>query len=319
MTDQEQFQRMARAYQELSQQFDSMVAQLQTMQAAQGVAGQGALRGLRARVESPDTFDGMKPRVSDWAFQVRTYFSLVTDITEDSKVSYIISLLRDTALSWYRIESNRNGVARPATAESFLDTIKEKFEIVAPQEHARNRLAKLKQTGSVYKYTRDFQSIVLLIPDIDQSELLDRYRRGLKPAVQKEVILRDARSCAEAIKIAERFDSLFYLNSPSQSNGSFSRDYGEPMEIGNMNASANRGGRGNFGKRNSFQLNGSRTPASRDQVGRAMRDMPECYRCHKKGHFSRDHDPQTGALLPGVLSVNLVESRVSESQDQLNA
>jgi hypothetical protein len=62
---------------------------------------------------------------------------------------------------------------------------------------------------------------MLKIPDMNDAEARDRYMRGLKPEIAKEVLLRDCRSLNEMIKIAERFDLL--------SNNSKTRSY--PAEV----------------------------------------------------------------------------------------
>ena len=42
------------------------------------------------------------------------------------------------------------------------------------------------------------------------SDLLHKFVKGLKPAVQKEVELRDPKTWEEAVRMAERADAVFY-------------------------------------------------------------------------------------------------------------
>ena len=79
---------------------------------------------------------------------------------------------------------------------------------------------------------------------------MDRFIRGLKPAIRKEVELRDPADLSETIRLAERADSVEYRlrgnnfsnrNSfrppPIASNGPV------PMELGSMSASTSANGR----------------------------------------------------------------------------
>jgi hypothetical protein len=53
------------------------------------------------------------------------------------------------------------------------------------------------------------QELSLQIPGTSNEELLDRFARGLKPRTRMEVTMRAPASFDEAVKLADRHDSLF--------------------------------------------------------------------------------------------------------------
>ncbi|CAI5950609.1 unnamed protein product [Closterium sp. NIES-65] len=82
------------------------------------------------------------------------------------------------------------------------------FEPVNSIERARDNLAELRQHRSVAEYINRFRELVLEIPDIPAAELMDKFKRGLKPKIRTEVELRGATTLDEMIRVAERFDTV---------------------------------------------------------------------------------------------------------------
>ena len=50
------------------------------------------------------------------------------------------------------------------------------------------------------------------IPNVSEGEMMDRFVRGLKPMVQREVDLRDPQTFEEAVRVAERVDAINFRN-----------------------------------------------------------------------------------------------------------
>jgi hypothetical protein len=53
------------------------------------------------------------------------------------------------------------------------------------------------------------QELAMQVSDMTDAELLDRFMRGLKPRMRMEVTMREPQSFNEAVKFADRYDSLF--------------------------------------------------------------------------------------------------------------
>jgi hypothetical protein len=158
------------------------------------------------KVTLPETYDGDTTKLGDWLFQVKNYVALVK-IPVENQVNFLVALLRGTALSWWRLVS-LNPQDIPRDIQAFETLICQQFQVEDEVKMARDLLAKACQKGSVHSYTTYFRSLLLKIKDISEAEAKDRYIRGLKPRVQQEVILRDCKSLAEIIRMAERFDSI---------------------------------------------------------------------------------------------------------------
>jgi L-lactate utilization protein LutC len=95
---------------------------------------------------------------------------------------------------------------RRASFREFEQAVLKQFQIDDESRLARDAIAKLSQKNTVQNYTQNFRSLMLKIPDMSEAEASDKYIRGLKPEVSKEVLLRDPKTFNEIIKTAERFD-----------------------------------------------------------------------------------------------------------------
>ncbi len=76
------------------------------------------------------------------------------------------------------------------------------------EKAARDRLASLTQQRSVQDYVSQFRTLCFQIPGISEGEKMDRFIRGLKPQVQREVEIRDPQTFDEAVRMAERIDAV---------------------------------------------------------------------------------------------------------------
>ena len=59
----------------------------------------------------------------------------------------------------------------------------------------------------VLKFNHDFQRIILDIPDISTSEQIDRYTRGLKPYIWKEMCTKDYGNLTDAMRDAKHIEA----------------------------------------------------------------------------------------------------------------
>ena len=98
----------------------------------------------------------------------------------------------------------------------FLTALNREFYPVDAIQRARDRLARLRQTGSVREYQDQFRQLVTQIPDYSESEKKDRFLRGLKADVQLQVqmaltLYGGEHSFATIAELASKADTvLFY-------------------------------------------------------------------------------------------------------------
>ena len=208
---QEQLAAYANAIQQqLQQQYDERLAQaLATIQARTDAANVlthptgNMFYNPRPPVD-PETFSGdSKSDPAKWLFSVDIYFE-AANLDPAKYLRYAATLLRDGALIWWHSERNK-GTA-PTTYEGFKTELIKAFECSNPVKNARDRIADLKQTGPVLKYTSAFRNLCLEIPDMNEAEMLDRYVRGLKDRVRQELTIREPSTFNAAAAMAERYD-----------------------------------------------------------------------------------------------------------------
>src|SRR5438045_1441288 len=121
------------------------------------------------------------------------------------------------------------------------------------------------------------------IPGLSQTQILDKFIRGLNPKTRIEVELRDPKTPEEAYRLADHFDRIIYgvkstsfltqnyNRYTSTSNSNTNADYGEPMQIDTLRP--HRPGSKNF----------QRPPS---QSFQRPRNQGLCFTCGKPGHIA---------------------------------
>ena len=123
------------------------------------------------------------------------------------------------------------------------------------------------------------------IPGLSQTQILDKFIRGLKPKTRIEVELRDPKTTDEAYRLADRFDRIVYgarntsfltqnynrYSPTSNANANMNTDYAEPMQIDTLRTRQ-------FGSKTYQQ---PRTPGL-------------CFTCGKPGHIAVNCLKKTG-------------------------
>ena len=144
-----------------------------------------------------------------------------------------------------------------------------RFDTLNKVKIARDKLAKWKQIKDVPSFNDDFQRIVLDIPNISVEEQIDRYTRGLKPYIWKELCTREYTSLNDAMRDAERVESAHRrlgTKPKSETPVPTKSDKGPtPMDIGTVTLK-------------------KLTTAERAQCRKEGR----CFRCRQKGHKASD-------------------------------
>lgn len=200
--------------------------------------------------QSLDTFSGLKNEDLDsWLFLATEHFKLVGITDDETKIIISGLSFRQHAKTWYM--SVRGPHVPPEDVitswEVFKDTLIDHFSPVEAAKIARDELATLKQTTSVRDYTARFRQLCAIIKTIADGEMLDRYIRGLKHKIQKDVWFRAPKTFQEASKIAAHVDTLldgaYTDNYPSRDNSPYERSSRPtPMDIdlNAINHSSNR-------------------------------------------------------------------------------
>ena len=103
---------------------------------------------------------------------------------------------------------------------------------------ARNQLADCTQTGTVRDYLTRFRNLVIIIKDVGKTELFDRFVRGLKPYIRKELVLREVDNFTDAVRLAEKIE---VANQSNQNSGNSNQTKPQARAIKVMALTAGRG------------------------------------------------------------------------------
>ena len=228
----------------------------------------------KAKPNQPSPFHGKgTTKIESWVSQMNLYIA-----EEDPQRAFTVALsyLEGDAHSWYRTYSSTSPLGTwPQLKEALL----RRFSPLDKTLSARDKLAKWRQMKDVSSFNTDFLRIVLDIPDITESEKIDRYTRGLKPYIWEvlctkdytnlEVIMTDALK-VEAVKKGHRpGPKQFYAGSSSHPSEPQNQNYDPsgpvPMELGSTVVT-------------------KLTPEERE---RCLKEGL-CFRCRKSGHMARE-------------------------------
>lgn len=258
------------------------------------------------KVKDPDTFDGSAEKYKSFITQLELCIRLQQQHFkyESTKVQYAASLLRGRALVWFEpylsdyFEKGKTANARSyainTSFKTFKDELKQFTGVRDQAKEAEQKLATLKQTGSVANYASQFRSYSVHLP-WDDSSLAFTFYRGLKDEIKSRYIDRDRPSklsalIEDAIKIdgriaefrAEHRQNTFMPQKKQTANQTRHRQpyYGPmPMDLDQSNKK-----KSGPGSKKTFVKKGK---LSKEEREKRIRNK-ECLYCGKPGHVMAD-------------------------------
>ncbi|GAQ89949.1 hypothetical protein KFL_005810010, partial [Klebsormidium nitens] len=255
--------------------------------------------------------------VENFIFDCEMYFQGM-ETPVDKQVYLAASLLTGSAKSWWRYTCLAHGGNETLYSwDAFSDELLSRFRAVNSTRHARDKLAGLRQDGSVRTYAQTMQELSLQVPGIQDEELLDRFIRGLKPRTRQEVIMREPETFEEAVKLAHRYDSLWgsaglqsgFARPTFASNGVRTSRAQTPLSFSNPAPirSANPSGTGPVPMEIDALRRKSRAPLNQTERARLVKDLP--------AHLPPDRGmPFHIETLPGTTPVNRPIYRLSPTE-----
>ena len=220
----------------------------------------------RSKLKKPETFTG-KGSVRSWTVHMDNY---LRGTPQEDGIPVAVSYLEGSAHEWW-IAYQNTAEGRGITNWPLLkDALVKRFQPLNKEKIARDKLAKWKQVKDVSSFNEDFLRITLDIPNISMEEQVDRYTRGLKPYIWKELCTRDYSDLTEAMRDAERIEAAHRRfptkRAPLAHRKQTLAEQGPtPMDIDNIKLR-------------------KLTPAEREQCRKEGR----CFRCRQKGHTSKN-------------------------------
>lgn len=166
----------------------------------------------KIRVPSPDTFSGTRSskELENFLWDMEQYFRAAR-IPDNEKVTITSMYLSGDAKLWWRTRMADDASAgRPRIADwgTLKKELKDQFLPGNTAWVARENLRKLKHTGSMRDYVKDFSSLILDIVDMSESDKLFNFLSGLQGWAQTELHRQGVKDLPTAIAAADRLVDL---------------------------------------------------------------------------------------------------------------
>lgn len=276
-------------------------------------------------LERPPTYDGKdRAACSTFISSLKQYLRAcpATDFpTEDSKINFAISYLRDDAFKWvepYLETRDDPEKCDPmfATASKFFEALlKAKGDPDLKGTYTR-KLYALRQTGSAASYTSEFHRLSAYL-GWDDEALRAQYEVGLKPEIKDALALResDPPTLQDLTAAVIKLDNRLYVRKEESrhSNKSSNPVRNPPNPVRNV-SNASKGSRNSNSPSNSaskasngpapMDLDASKTRKFKPltpQEKQYRRDNNLCMYCGTAGHRAAECPRKTTARISATL------------------
>ncbi|KAJ0512090.1 putative transcription factor interactor and regulator CCHC(Zn) family [Helianthus annuus] len=166
----------------------------------------------RVEIPKPSPFLGKREAraVDDFVWEMEQYLGGVQIKDDATKIKTASMYLKDTAALWWRRRYTdiTKGTCTINTWAEFVQELKKQFYPVNAEHEARSKLRKLKHTGTLKDYVKEFTTLVLEIPDLSEKDSLFYFLDGLQYWARTELDRRNVQDLATAIAIAESLIDL---------------------------------------------------------------------------------------------------------------
>lgn len=248
----------------------------------------------RIQPRSPTVYKGTSldaRQIQNWVFNMRQYLTL-SSATPEQEVICAASYLEDDASIWFQGWFPKALASAGATPtrkkiyvpwDQFVEALRAAF--LPPDHHRslRQRLANLRQTGTLAEYIVEFRSIRLSL-DISEDEALDRFERGLRPYTQGQLALYAPDTVDQAIRMATKIDNAYQVVRQATSNRSTTQANNKysPTTTRNTPTSTTLSVERKTSRGQDTPRLGRLTEAERER----LRTAGGCFKCRQIGHFS---------------------------------
>ncbi|KAG6478499.1 hypothetical protein ZIOFF_061942 [Zingiber officinale] len=181
------------------------------------------------RVPEPKSFGGTRSakELENFLWDMEQYF-VAAKVPETEKVTISSMYLIGNAKLWWRtrmVDDANAGRQKIDTWDRLKKEMKDQFLLDNTSWIARDGLKRLKQSGSVRDYVKEFSSLILDIQNMSEEDKLYNFLYGLQPWAQVELRRQNVRDLPSAIAAADALVDLRMskenLNVSSSSKSNF--------------------------------------------------------------------------------------------------
>ncbi|XP_075087838.1 uncharacterized protein LOC142169816 [Nicotiana tabacum] len=144
-------------------------------------------------------------------------------VPDDEKVTITPMYLTNDAKVWWRtrvIEVESVGLPKIGTWEMMKKELKSQFLPTNSSWVARDGLRRLKQSGTVREYVKEFSSLMLNVSNMAEEDKLHYFMSGLKGWAQLELRRQNVQNLSTAIAAADTLADLNIGDDPTESSHS---------------------------------------------------------------------------------------------------
>ncbi len=141
---------------------------------------------------------------------MRQYVDTVGLGTGPTACRFVVSYLRDDALTWWRSYSQDSlSIFDNISLDELLTALEEHFSDIDREMKLRAKLFNMRQTGSVAAFTTAFQQVQLELGTARVSDdvAMHLYVHALKPMTQQWVMMQRPETFQDCCLLAERADA----------------------------------------------------------------------------------------------------------------
>ncbi|RVW23067.1 hypothetical protein CK203_102456 [Vitis vinifera] len=161
----------------------------------------------RVEVPKPHTFNGKRDtkELDNFLWHMERYFEAIALTDEATKVHTATLYLIDNATLWWRrrFVDIEKGTCTIDTWDAFKREIKRQFYPENMAYLARKNMKRLKHTGLIREYVKEFSTLMLEISNMSKEKLLFNLMDNLQSWTEQELRRRGVQDLAMAMAIVE--------------------------------------------------------------------------------------------------------------------
>lgn len=159
------------------------------------------------KVPKPEMYNGTRNAtiVENFLFGLEQYYEALGIVDDGAKIANAPNFLREAAQLWWRRKHAEREKDRSIlrTWEQFKGELRKHFVPHNAEMEARGKLRRLRQTGSIPEYVKEFTTLMLEIDDMSDKDALFHFRDGLKDWARLELDRRNVQNLDDAIATVE--------------------------------------------------------------------------------------------------------------------
>ncbi|KAH7845877.1 hypothetical protein Vadar_006951 [Vaccinium darrowii] len=204
---------------------------------------------VNMKVPEPKAFGGARnaKELENFLWDMEQYFPAAR-VPEGERVTITAMYLTGDAKLWWRTRSEDEVHPKIETWESLKKELKEQFLPCNASWLARESLKRLKHTGTVRDYVKEFSSLMLNIKNMSEEDKLFNFMSGLQNWAQLELRRLGVKDLSSAIAAADGLADFKLTNKSNSSESSNSKSKDKNKKKDEKKAGSKKWDKGQKGK-----------------------------------------------------------------------